>query len=55
VKGAPHERTPAREWTPLSAEAERSELELQLAEAQARADGGEVRRIEARIRLLAGL
>jgi hypothetical protein len=48
----PH-RTLPREWTALSADAERRELDMQLADARARRDASEVKRIQARLRLLA--
>ena len=52
-KGAPaHEDTPAREWTCLDVDEERNLLERQLSEAQGRNDDCEVKRIEARLRLL---
>jgi hypothetical protein len=54
-KGAPtaHSRgTPAREWTSDSAEEECATLEAACRDAQARGDATEVRRIEARLRLL---
>jgi hypothetical protein len=53
-KGPPGADVPAREWTDLSVEEERKLLLTQLACARDAQDEPEVRRIEARLRLLAG-
>jgi hypothetical protein len=54
-KGAPGAAdAPAREWTDLSVEEERKLLLAQLACARDAHDEPEVKRIEARLRLLAG-
>jgi hypothetical protein len=50
--GTPPERTLRREWTEQSPEDERATLELELHAARAAADAREIRRLEARLRLL---
>jgi hypothetical protein len=50
----PPSSAPAREWTSRDLGEERRMLETQLADARARGDDEEVRRLEARLRLLAG-
>jgi hypothetical protein len=52
-KGAPGDPTTfSREWTALSPEEERIQLETYLEECRRRGDAGEVERVEARLRLL---
>lgn len=52
-KGAPGDPTTLRrEWTDLSPEEERVQLEAYLAECRQRGDTVEVERVEARLRLL---
>jgi hypothetical protein len=50
--GTPRERTLRREWTQQSVDDERATLAIELDAARAAADTREIRRLEARLRLL---